>query len=1168
VFSSEEPVLIRRTSKILLEVVGVAVAAAAVLLAVFAWRLSTGPVPVSLLNQTIVDAVNPSLNGGELSLKDTVIAWSAEDRRLSLRLVDVELKGAQGNVIARVPQLSFRLSVPALLVGTVAPTTIRLYGVEFAIIRNASGITLGLSDKGLEEPETQEGQSAGLFAMLMASLAGDDPQLPFLSHLRRVGVRQGTMHFVDKVNGVEFVAPNANMYVARNGQALAGALRTDLKVGDTTAHLELNGTLPPDAQVATVAARLDNLNPARLAQMSPAFDAYRIFDAPLGLNGDLKIFRDGRIEAAKLAIDAGEGRIDLPEPWDASLPLEMAHAELTLDGDRHEIALKTLSLRAGPHSADAAGTLTYGNLNGFSPSELGLDLKVTGFRTEVPGFFEGPVEASTMVLRGQFDLETLAAKVDRLAVDTGSGKITMSGNLAMGETSPVLDLKGTLDDLTLPELLDVWPLPVADGAREWVVENMQGGRVFDGQYAVNIPDGMLARLDDGTPLPEEAVNFTFRMDGTDVNYIDGMPPVGDVSGHAKLTGDTFEAWIDSGTIQLDEARDVALREGHFIKHELDNKKKPGVIDFTVAGKTSDLLGLLDHDPLNLIGKFGLDPMKVAGTGRINGHIVLPLVKEVTFDDVDFSGKAQAANIAIPNIQPDISVTGGALSIDVTRSGMSATGKVSLNGAGPFDLQWKERFTRGKGPSSQYRLIGVLDDAGRKALDLSLGNVISGPMNIDASLSGNGKSVKDVSVAADVTKSTVRAPVLGWTKKPGRAATVSADITLLDDGGYRIAGLDMKGDRIDLRGSLTLGAEGELRAADLPVVKLGPKNDFMLRTSKGTASDLRIDITGRSIDSTGLLGAGAGEEDSKDAKPELPIREAAKDAARRIRVVARLAELRGEGDLLLKAPAADLTFVDGRLYLADLSATDPDGKKISGSVKIDAEGKRRLRLDALGAGALIGVLGITESVSGGELMAEGVFLDDKISPSLVGRVTMDKFRIVNAPVLANLLTVGSLTGIRDTLAGEGIFFKRMEMPFVLDGSQVKVDDARASGPAIGITASGTVEMADNVLSLEGTLVPAYTINSILGEVPLLGPLIVGRKGEGIFGFTYRIRGSADNPDVLVNPLSVVAPGFLRRLFEFGSQVPDKKEKAETGQSEAPAPDTAEKPAEKAPAPVTP
>ena len=108
----------------------------------------------------------------------------------------------------------------------------------------------------------------------------------------------------------------------------------------------------------------------------------------------------------------------------------------------------------------------------------------------------------------------------------------------------------------------------------------------------------------------------------------------------------------------------------------------------------------------------------------------------------------------------------------------------------------------------------------------------------------------------------------------------------------------------------------------------------------------------------------------------------------------------------------------------------------------------------------------------------------------------------------------------------------------------------------------------MLSLEGTIVPAYTINSLLGEGPLLGPLIVGRKGEGIFGFTYRSRGASDNPDVLVNPLSVVAPGFLRRLFEFGSQMPDKEEKAETGRKEAPAPDTAEKPAGKSRAPGTP
>jgi len=69
-------------------------------------------------------------------------------------------------------------------------------------------------------------------------------------------------------------------------------------------------------------------------------------------------------------------------------------------------------------------------------------------------------------------------------------------------------------------------------------------------------------------------------------------------------------------------------------------------------------------------------------------------------------------------------------------------------------------------------------------------------------------------------------------------------------------------------------------------------------------------------------------------------------------------------------------------------------------------------------------------------------------------------------------------------------------------------------------------------MEGTLVPAYTINSFLGQVPVLGPLIVGREGEGIFALTYRVRGSANDPSVTVNPLSALAPGFLRRLFEFG------------------------------------
>jgi hypothetical protein len=74
---------------------------------------------------------------------------------------------------------------------------------------------------------------------------------------------------------------------------------------------------------------------------------------------------------------------------------------------------------------------------------------------------------------------------------------------------------------------------------------------------------------------------------------------------------------------------------------------------------------------------------------------------------------------------------------------------------------------------------------------------------------------------------------------------------------------------------------------------------------------------------------------------------------------------------------------------------------------------------------------------------------------------------------------------------------------------------------------------------GTLVPAYTINSVLGEIPLIGTLLVGRKGEGIFALTYGISGSVEEPVITVNPLSALAPGFLRNFFAVftGGAPPD-------------------------------
>ena len=205
-----------------------------------------------------------------------------------------------------------------------------------------------------------------------------------------------------------------------------------------------------------------------------------------------------------------------------------------------------------------------------------------------------------------------------------------------------------------------------------------------------------------------------------------------------------------------------------------------------------------------------------------------------------------------------------------------------------------------------------------------------------------------------------------------------------------------------------------------------------------------------------------------------------------------------------------------------------------------------------------------------MKASATIDDTQAGSPMKGTVDVSKFRIVNAPVLAKILTLGSLTGIGDTMSGDGIYFDHLVLPFRVTGSRIYVEDARMAGPAIGLTLQGQVDRVNDVLELEGTLVPAYTLNSVLGNVPVLGPLLIGREGEGIFGVTYAVKGSTENPSVIVNPLSAIAPGFLRRIFEFGSSMPPEAAPAPAApvdvapQDETPAPGQAPAP-EPAPAP---
>ena len=104
----------------------------------------------------------------------------------------------------------------------------------------------------------------------------------------------------------------------------------------------------------------------------------------------------------------------------------------------------------------------------------------------------------------------------------------------------------------------------------------------------------------------------------------------------------------------------------------------------------------------------------------------------------------------------------------------------------------------------------------------------------------------------------------------------------------------------------------------------------------------------------------------------------------------------------------------------------------------------------------------------------------------------------------------------------------------------------------MTAQGYIDQKRDQVSVGGTLAPVYGINGLLGSVPLLGDILVSKKGEGVVGMTYSVSGNMEEPEIGVNPLSVLTPGIFRRIFEGSHVPPPPLESSSTNPPAPPAP----------------
>jgi Protein of unknown function/AsmA-like C-terminal region len=745
---------------------------------------------------------------------------------------------------------------------------------------------------------------------------------------------------------------------------------------------------------------------------------------------------------------------------------------------------------------------------------LGLEFDIAGSAGTLsePAYFTSDIAIRRLRIRG-----AATAGLDRIDIvegllDLGGPTIELAAAVADLGGRPRVTVEGAVRRLPTNELRKLWPKGAAENGRVWVTTNLSGGTVEETRFNV----GLTAHDASFSAVDAEHVSLQFRFSGLEVNYLSPMPRVRDVSGTGKMGATRLDLTVTDGGIDS-----LRVSEGKIAITDFEKKDQHAEIELIVRGPVQDAMKLVDSPPLGFVKTIGLSPDDFGGDSATRLRLRFPLVNNLKLDQLQVAAAANIANFTQRRAVLGQDITDGTLVLRLDQRGMDISGTV-VAAAAPAEIKMTRNFLAGAPVIAQTRAKVTLDNAARRAFGLDLGAYVDGPVGTDLVYTEQRGRRSDLAVDLVLTGAALDVPELEWRKALGAAGTAQLKLTLQNERLTEINSMRVAAGDLSAQGRATFAEDGKtLRRVDVERIKAGltdAKGSYQ-RTDEGIA----VRISGDSIN------VGPFMRDRTAGAANRPPLAVSVDVAR-----VYLAADRHVDRVGLEGRRSAERWETFDLHLM----AGGDGTARNVGVALRSEGAvQRLNATADDAGALLRAIGITPNVVGGRLELRGESNPAMEGNPMVGNVQIRTFRVVNAPVLARVLGIALLTGIADSLRGEGIGFSILDADFVYLEPRIEIRNARASGAALGITASGVIDIGADTIDVNGTLVPAYAVNSLLGRIPVIGDVLVGGRGGGIFAANYQLRGSLENPEVSINPLSTLAPGFLRNLFGPGGTSPE-------------------------------
>lgn len=1163
--------MIRRSTLIAVEVVMGLVAALVIGLGVAWWRLSQGPIELNSIREHIETELSAARSGRPVGIESVQLTWSRSGGALDLKAVGVTVEDGRGGVLSRADEARIELNLLPLMIGRISVARAEFSGGEFTFTRRPNGaIHIAFGPEGsppdiIIPPSPRNESLEARVARLLDGLEATFRPVGAGGGLREVSVRGAKLTMIDEGGGGRWTADAANAELARRGRSLELVADARLEAAEGVAPASLRITTDTRFQSAIVEFGAENARPRAL--FSPAaLGPFAALDAPITANISVGLDRQQGINRFEGDVTVGRGSAEVAGD-DLNLSGGRLHGRYDIDSDQliiDEIALagQDTRIRGDIRLRDVSNIM---RAEPNKPAAFNISLPSALF--EAPGTFGGPLQLSNVQIEGAVDAAANSIHFSRISARTREAALSGVGRLYWARVGPDqrvmpgIELQGTVQGVVdAREVMNGWPIGLGEGIRHFLFDTIKSGRVTDGVVRINVRPGDI--LDQR--LEDDAIDVRFNVSNGVMQFLDTMSPVTNARASGVLHGNSFNMVVHEARFH-----GMPVTNGRIDAPRFKPEGEMVTISAHVEGDARPMLEVLNMEPISLGDRLPIDAATATGRGSVNVTLQRPTDEHVEFEDWRFSVDGVVRDFAGNLTARNVALSQGQMSVRGNQEAVTVSGPIRAGSSAIQSVRWTEHIdVADTASSSEYQIAGDFTADDLERLGYPVAQYAQGRIGVTVTGRGRGFDVDNARIDLDLRNTAVELPWEFWSKRAGVAASARFNVVRQSDGGLAFNDIDARGGNLSAQGRASLTRDNIVQHVDLTRLAIDGHTDARLTATRGHDGALEISVRGALFDAEPFMSA-ARPQTEASVTPTIQVVRARDDLGlMRANVVVDRLRMRG-GAMLANANVQVTTNSTGLLTLA-AEGQAPGGEPFVLSLgPRPGDARSRVHFRSGDAGFAVFALTGAENVVGGTAQADGDWRGGASSQAAFN-VRMRDFQVVRLPALAQLLSsAGSLTGLVDTLNGDGIGFSVLDTQMTYANDRLRFTEGRMTGPAMGLTGVGSYDIAGDNLDVDGVIAPSPMLNlSMLGSIPVIGDLLVSRRGEGLFGMTYGINGHAGDPRVFVNPVSVLTPGILRRIFEPVQPRAEARDRVsgDTRSSLDPAGSTPMAPDQSTPAPV--